>query len=107
MESTIAQKKIKEIVKSYKEVFPAEYKNVCDIVKQKRQNMKDQFGSLKGKGANKTHGVMERAMHEISQTLAVIIQRQLDRAEFAWFHSREGTRWFTKTFKEFSLSESN
>lgn len=106
MESRTAQTKLKEIVKNYKQLFPAEYKGVCEIVKQKRKGMKDQFGSLKGKDANKTHGVMERALFEISETLGVVIGRQLDKGEFEWFHSKEGSRWFQRNFKEFSLSES-
>ncbi len=106
MESNTAQTKLKEIVKSYKALFPAEYKGLCEIVKQKRKANKDQFGSLKGQGSNKTHGVMERALFEISETLNVIINRQLDKGEFEYFHSKEGSRWFQRTFKEFSLAES-
>lgn len=106
MESNTAQSKLKEIVKSYREVFPAEYKGVVQIVGQKRRAQKDQFASLKGQGANKTHHVMERALFEISETLNVIIQRQLDKGEYEWYHSKEGSRWFQKTFKEFSLTES-
>lgn len=106
MESNTAQTKLKEIVKNYKTLFPAEYKGLCQIVKQKRQNMKDQFGSLKGKDANKTHGVMERGLFEISETLNVIIQRQLDKGEYEYYHSKEGSRWFQRNFKEFSLAES-
>lgn len=106
MESSTAQTKLKEIVKNYKQLFPAEYKGVCEIVKQKRKGLKDQFGSLKGKDANKTHGVMERVLFEISETLSVIISRQLDKGEFEWFHSKEGSRWFQRNFKEFSLAES-
>lgn len=105
MDSNTAQTKLKEIVKSYKELFPSEYKGLCEIVKIKRQNMKDEFGSLKGKDANKTHGMMERALFEISETLSVIIYRQLDRGELEWHNSKEGARWFQKTFKEFSLAE--
>lgn len=105
MDQNTAQTKLKQIVKSYKEVFPAEYRGLCQIVQQKRQRMKDEFGSLKGKDANRTHGVMERVLFEISETLSVIIQRQLDKGEYEWFHSKEGSRWFQKTFKEFSLAQ--
>ena|SRR3990167_10134786 len=105
MESNTAQTKLKEIVKSYKQLFPAEYKGVCEIVKQKRKGAKDKFGNLNS-GANKTHGVMERALFEISETLNVIISRQLDMGEYAYFHSKEGSRWFQRTFKEFSTAES-
>lgn len=107
MSSSTAQAKLKEIVKSYRELFPAEYKAVCQIVKQKRKQMKDEFASLKGSGANKTHGVVERALYETSETMAVIIRRQLDESETEWLQSREGARWFQRTFKEFSLAESH
>lgn len=105
MESNTAQKKLKEIVKSYKQLWPDEYRAVCDIVKNKRKNNKDKFGSVRGGDAGKDHGMLERALFEISETLSVIIYKKLSSEEFAWHTSKEGGRWFQKTFKEFSLSE--
>ena len=71
-----AKEKIKEIVKSYQELFPEEAKQVAEIVSQKRRNMKDKFASLSGRNANKTEGMMQRALFEVSETLNVILHRQ-------------------------------
>lgn len=105
-EPSTVKPKLREIVKTYQELFPDEYRAVVEIVKQKRGNMKDKFGSVKGKDANATDGALERAMFEISETLSVIIYRQLSPEEFAWHTSALGTQWFQKTFREFSLAES-
>lgn len=101
-----AKEKIKEIVKSYQELFPAEAKAVTEIVKQKRKNMKDQFASLTGRNASKTEGMLQRGLFEVSETLSVILHRQLTPAQYQWYTSKEGGRWFQKTFRQYSLAES-
>lgn len=98
--------RLREIVKTYTELFPDEYRAVVEIVGQKRKNMKDKFASIKGKEAGATDGALERAMFEISETLSTIIYRQLSPEEMLWHTSAAGAQWFQKTFKEFSLAES-
>lgn len=105
-EPSTVKPKLREIVKTYQELFPDEYRAVIEIVKQKRKNMKDKFGSVKGKDANTTDGALERAMFEISETLSTIIYRQLTPEELLWHNSSRGSEWFQKTFREFSLAES-
>ncbi|QGH73330.1 MAG: hypothetical protein [Siphoviridae sp. cttb18] len=98
------QGKLKEIVKWYKVVFPEEYQAVCQIVGNKRNNLKKKSGALETNPL-KSDMFVERALFEVSETLQAIIYRRLDSLEFAWFTSKEGGRWFAKNFREFALGQ--
>lgn len=93
-----AQKKIESIVLAYKGLFPAEFQAVKEIVKKKRDNQKKDTGDM-----TKMTDAFNRPMHEIPQSLHVAITMKLTPEETVYFQSMEGTRWFTKKFREFSL----
>lgn len=90
------QGRIKNLVRGYKELFPEEYKELVQVVKENRESSQDDFGTTNTK-------TLERAIHEISDTLDGMFMKELSEAELLWFRSKEGGRWFAKTFNEFSL----
>lgn len=87
--------KILELVKNYKKVFPEEYKAVVDIVAEKRKGNK--FAEIKG-------DFMERGLSEYPETLFNLFAT-LPNEEQEFLKSKKGIFWFSKTFREFSLSE--
>lgn len=99
------KQKLRGAVAAYKEVFPDEYVALCQIVREKRNNLKSKSGAIDINPLKQSADVMERLLFEISETLQAIIFRHLDPIEFAWFTSKEGGRWFAKAFKEFSIGQ--
>lgn len=96
--------KITEIVIDYKRLFPGEYKDVVDLMKQKRNQTKDEFASIRGKHSLKSHGAVERALYEIPETLDGIFSLRLTEKEKEYYRSKQCARWFAGTFKEFASS---
>lgn len=93
------QARIKNLVEGYKTLFPEEYKAACDGVIMQRQMQHDELGTLKGEH------VMERALHEIPEKLYMSLVKELDGDELNYWKSKEGGRWFCKTFPQFSLTK--
>jgi hypothetical protein len=91
------KQKIKRIVTSYALLNPDEYKLTRKAVEMKRKLLKDpKFGEGQGD---------MRALFEISETLSSDLIRNLDTEASNWFKSKDGGRWFARTFREFSLAE--
>lgn len=97
--SDIAKNNIKHLVNAYKMAFPDECRAVIEQVKQKRTANYKATGDIR---KLKSTEMVERPIHEISETLFTILHRRLTEEELAWFGSNQGARWFAKTFPEFS-----
>lgn len=95
-----AQKKIKDLVDGYKEMFYDEYIAVCNILKKKRANRTDSFADL-----SKDTDTIDRQLNEYPETLHTILYANLSPEEFTYFNSKEGARWFTSKYKEFRTPE--
>jgi hypothetical protein len=94
----IIKKKIRRIVANYKLLNPEDYKLTRKAVDMKRKLLQDpRFGT----GEN----IDMRALFEISETLSTSLIRGLDTEASNWFKSKEGGRWFARTYGEFSLAE--
>ena len=96
------QKRIKNIVQLYKQMFPQEYKTVCEAVIMQRKLQHDEFASVKGEHAGVS---AQRALMETPEKLYMSFANQLDGEELNYFKSVEGARWFIKEFPEFSLQK--
>lgn len=96
MENT--QNRIKNIVHGYKELFPEEYKVTVKAVEMQRRIQKDEFGSTQNSGN------IQRALLEYPETLSTMLIQQLNEEELTYFKSKEGARWFARTFPMFSLA---
>jgi len=92
------KEKIKRTVSEYKRLFPEEYKAVVAQIAESRKNQKDQYASSSGEH-------MERALFEIPETLFVALKMNLSDEEMLTYKSIECSRWFAKTYKEFTLAE--
>lgn len=90
--------KIKSVVDEYKVMFPEDYKGTCEVVLHQRKNLKNEYASVIG-----SH-VLQRALFSISEVLQGLIESRLDVGELTEFKEKESSRWFAKTYKEFSLA---
>lgn len=96
------QNRIKNLVEGYKTLFPEEYKVVCESVIMLRQVQNDEFASVKGE--HDGPGI-QRILHEIPEKLYMSFVKELDGDELNYWKSKEGGRWFCKTFPMFSLTK--
>lgn len=92
------QSKIQELVKTYSEVFKPEYLAVVNHLKEKRKSA-NKMGSVKG------DHVLQHAMFEIPATLHTLLNTRLNKEEWEYYISKEGTRWFALKFKQFASFE--
>ena len=104
------QHKITQIVQQYKNLFPQEYLDVVEIVKQERLNQRTQFADMpKGsmaKGA--TTPMVERALIKWPVTLYNLMGMKLTEEEKNYLFSdkdKKGLRWFAKKYPEFKLAD--
>ena len=87
-----------KIVKSYKDLFPDEYKAVVEQIRANREKLRDEeLGSVKG-----TH-VIERAIAEFPETLWAALSSKLSVEDFMTFNSIDAQRWFATKFHEFRI----
>ena len=89
-----AQKKIHSVVEQYKKFYPDEYEFVVKQIATKRTHLNNEFAETKMDYA-------ERALTEVPETLFFLLQRILSEDEMSYYASKQGTRWFAKTFKDF------
>lgn len=88
--------RIKNIVELYKRAFPVEYKTACEGIEMNRRIQKE--------GGKIEQGVISgRIVHEIPEKLYSIFINELSGEELEFYKSKDGSRWFAKTFPEFSL----
>ncbi len=94
-----AQNKIKAVVEQYKIFYPEEYRFVARQIADKRKNLNNKFAKTKGMD------YAERALTEVPETLFGLFQKTLSEDEVSYYASKEGTRWFAKTFPDFRSGE--
>ncbi len=93
------KEKIKNIVDSYKEIFKDEYALFLKQMEEVKDTQATEFAEV-GNG-----GLLERKLLEYPATLEDMIKNDLSVEEFQEFKSKEGSRWFADTFKEFKVPE--
>jgi hypothetical protein len=106
---TPTQRKITNLVEDYIEMFPQEYQNFRDGMKQKVELQQGDFSEMEGSD------VIDRALFEIPETLYSIFQTKLTDEEYHYLFpkpdknfketNKEGPRWFARKFKAFRLTK--
>lgn len=92
------KEKIALLVKGYIEKFPDEFAVFKMAVREKRDL------SVNPTGALKTDFLL-RALYDIPETLDDIFNLNLTDEEKGEFRTKEGARWFAKTFRAFRVIE--
>lgn len=93
------QSKINTIANAYKRYYKDEYEAVTRQIKMNREKMGNKFGDL-----SKKMDTVERPLTEVPETLIFLFQKALSDDEMAYYLSKDGTRWFGKSFPEFRLT---
>lgn len=91
--------RVRQAVKDYQEMFPAEYKELMLLIQEQRDNLKTDMAEIKG-----TH-MLKRALSTISENLYSMIMKKIDEDEMKAWDSIETQRWFCKQFPQFALSK--
>lgn len=90
---------IDECVKAYQDVLHWDYAQFLSAIKDKRTNLKDEkFGTAKGSE------VVERVLYEVPVALFDIMTRRLDVKQIKELKTKEGARWFAKTYPQYRLT---
>lgn len=93
------KKKIISVVNEYKNVYKEEYDLFCTQIKLVQKSQTNEFSEIQNSD------MVERKIAEYPETLLGVIKARLSHDEFKYFETKEGTRWFVKQFKEFSVSQ--
>lgn len=93
------KQKITRIVDEYVNFFPEEFEAFKAGMKEKRDKTFHRTGKIDGTD------VLDRPLHEIPETMYGIINLHLSQDELEAFQSQTVSRWFAKTFKDFSVVE--
>lgn len=93
-----AKTRIAEMLKEYIRVYPIEWADFQLSIKEKLSLSKNDFGELDGSN------LIERKLFEMPETLYIIFELKMDKAELEWFKTKEGSRWFVKTYPQFNTS---
>lgn len=91
--------KLTGIVKMYIDVFSSEFDDFKIGIAYKRGRLKTKFAEMKGSD------LIERELYEIPETLFQLITSRLDVKELEDLRTKDGARWFAKTFPAFRISE--
>lgn len=94
--NTAGRNLIKRIVDDYKRDYPEDYRLVVEGIAMKREMTRDEFASVEGSPDM-------RGLFEIPEVLVQNLIIGLDESTTTWWKTKEGGRWFARTFREFSL----
>jgi len=94
---------MEELTLRYIELFPEDYKNVCDYLVGEREKNKDKYASV-----NKD-AVTKRKIYEIPEILHNMFVKFLTTEELVAMKDgesgKEVSKWFAKRFPEFAGGE--
>lgn len=98
--------KVRWAVKEYIRLFPEEYTEFKQMIRNKKAELQTEWGEVRGMDA------VERALYEMPETLFYGIKKVLKQDEWDWLQAKDthqkdfsGPRWFVKEFKEFTLTK--
>lgn len=89
------KKKIESIVVKYKKLHNKEYKKFTKVIKKIRDN---KLAVVTGSEE------IKKQISSIPLTLDDMLVKELELDELNWYESEEGLMWFSKTFKEFNVT---
>lgn len=88
------KKKITAAIKLYHRDFREEAELFYSYVAQKKNSFDDVVH---------TDHAIERALFEMPENLHGLIAMNLEPQELVWFKTKDGGRWFAKTFDKYAL----
>ena len=92
---TAYKNKITKFVGEYEKLFADEFAAFQAGMKEKRKEGFAETGM----------DVIERALYEIPETLHAVFSTRMEEDELQWLQTKEGGRWFAKTFKQYCVGE--
>lgn len=93
------QARVKVLIDDYIKVFPQEYEDIKKDIRDVKLRLRNPMATT-GKS-----NVMERELYRISETLQYGLRQGLTDEQWEWLQSKEGARWFTKTFDAFRITD--
>lgn len=90
----LTKKRIKSIVRAYRDIFPEQYRLAALGNRQRASNQKTDWGELKDST------VIERELLRMPTALHEILYAKLTPEQIGEFESETGTIWFQRTFPE-------
>lgn len=96
------KKRISACIKLYHRDFREEAEAFYEFVKQKRAGLYTESGEQ----IDGVDHAIDRVLFEMPVELYGFITQNLTPEEFVWFKTKEGGRWFAKTFTSYSLIDS-
>lgn len=97
-----SQTNISGVVKAYKALFPSEYMTAAQQVHDQRQNSLTKYGEFEKDAGME---VLDRALLTYPETLYYMFESKLDKEDFQYLSSKEGARWFGRTFPEWMAAQ--
>ncbi len=93
------RQKITLIVKEYNRLsaFKEERREFDEFMKLKRKNQINEFSMIKG------DHTLERVLYDVPETLYNLFRIKLEDGDWDFFDSKEGARWFAKSFPQFRV----
>lgn len=90
----ITKKRIKSIVRAYRELFPREYELAARGNRERAEGQKTDWGEIKDTS------IIERELLRMPTQLHAILYAKLTPEEIEEYESEKGTIWFQRTFPE-------
>lgn len=90
---------IEMVVKRYTEENPEEFSLFCEAMKQRKNNLQNQFAEMKG------HTFMRRQLSEYPEVLENMLKKEFKIEDELWFRSKEGMTWFVQKFPVFAVPD--
>lgn len=91
-----AKQNITTIVAKYKFTHPDDYATVVKAVEAMHHMVIDDFASSKD-----SQNI--RGLFETPEELYTMFILELDESDMQWFKTKDGGKWYAKTFKEFAI----
>lgn len=87
---------IEALVKDYMSKYPGEFEDFKRGMRMKRGNLVNDFAEVR------EADYLERAIHEMPEALYVAFKFRLPDETFAWFRTKDGSRWFARRYPVFA-----
>ena len=94
-----AKQKIDKSVKDYIQMFPEEFEAFKKAHRIKVDMQANKFAS------SERDSMVERALHDVPETLYSSLRLKLNDDEFNYFPSKAGARWFAKKYPVFAVAK--
>jgi hypothetical protein len=95
----LTKSKIKLLVEEYQRVFPEEYAAFQQGQRVRVDLTSDKYASVIDGEA------LEQHLTEMPETLYTILEKHLSNDQHQELQTKEGMRWFARTFKQYAVAQ--